>query len=299
MDRFTLSREIERHAFWRTLRHLVRRHAMIFLDYPVRPVARYGHGNPPHPELNALLARGHDDYRTFLRRCLELAEPFASIPVRGDPASPEPAWINGFLPGLDSAALYAFLAFGNPGRYVEIGSGNSTKFARRAIRDHKLRTRITSIDPEPRADIDALSDDVVRLPLEAVDLGIITSLRAGDVLFLDGSHRCFTNSDVTVAFLEILPRLAAGVRVQIHDICLPYDYPPTYGDRYYSEQYVLAAYLLGGANGARVLLPNAFVSQDPELGSILDPIWSRPGWGDVERHGSSFWLETAGAGTTP
>ena len=298
MDRFTISREIERHAFWRTIRHLVRRHAMIFLDYPVHPVPRYGHGNPPHPELHSLLERGRDDYRGFLQRCLELAESLVSIPVRGDARSQEPAWINGFLPGLDSAALYAFLTHGNPERYVEIGSGNSTKFARRAIRDHGLRTRITSIDPEPRADIDALSDDVVRFPLEAVDLGIITSLRAGDVLFLDGSHRCFTNSDVTVAFLEILPRLAPGVRVQIHDICLPYDYPPTYGDRFYSEQYVLAAYLLGGGNGARVLLPNAFVSQDPELDSILDPIWSRPGFGDVERHGSSFWLEIAGTGPT-
>ncbi|HKQ18856.1 MAG TPA: hypothetical protein VJW75_03840 [Candidatus Eisenbacteria bacterium] len=107
------------------------------------------------------------------------------------------------------------------------------------------------------------------------------------------------NSDVTVAFLEILPRLATGVRVQIHDICLPYDYPPTYGDRFYSEQYVLAAYLLGGARGARVLLPNAFVSQDPELASVLDPIWSRPGFEDVERHGSSLWLEIAGTDTTP
>ena len=38
---------------------------------------------------------------------------------------------------------------------LEIGSGNSTKFARRAIRDHRLCTRITSIDPHPRAEIDA------------------------------------------------------------------------------------------------------------------------------------------------
>ena len=52
-------------------------------------------------------------------------------------------------------------------------------------------------------------------------------------------------------------------------------------------------------NGVRVLLPNAFVSQDRELGSILDPIWGRPEFGDVERHGSSFWLEIGGTGTTP
>ena len=64
--------------------------------------------------------------------------------------------INGWLPGLDSAALYAFLARTDPALYLEVGSGNSTKFARRAITDHGLRTRLVSIDPQPRAEIDAL-----------------------------------------------------------------------------------------------------------------------------------------------
>ena len=28
----------------------------IFLDYPVRPVPRYGYGKPPHPELYAMFS---------------------------------------------------------------------------------------------------------------------------------------------------------------------------------------------------------------------------------------------------
>ena len=204
----------------------------------------------------------------------------------------EPAWINGFLPGLDAAVLYGMLAFTPPRTYLEVGSGNSTRFARRAIRDHGLRTRIVSIDPHPRVEIDSIADQVIRAPLETVDLAPILALEPGDILFLDGSHRCFTNSDVTVAFLEVLPRLPRGVRVQIHDICLPYDYPPGMEDFYYSEQYVLAAYLLGGARGGTVLLPNAFVSEDAELSRILDPLWTRPGFEAVERRGSSFWMET-------
>jgi hypothetical protein len=97
-----------------------------------------------------------------------------------------------------------------------------------------------------------------------------------------------------VIFLEILPRLSAGVRVHFHDIFLPYDYPPDWADRYYSEQYVLGAYLLGGANRLRVLLPNSYVSHDPQLRQILDPIWDRPQMRGVDRHGCSFWVEITG-----
>jgi hypothetical protein len=291
MDRAAITRTIQRNGFTRLVRHLVRGHQRIFLDYPVDPRPRYGHGKPPHPELTRLLEEGRERYRDFLGRCAGLADPMARIPVHGDAATTEPAWINGFLPGLDAASLYGALALRPPETYVEVGSGNSTRFARRAIRDHALRTRIISIDPHPRVEVDAIADRVVRAPLESVDLSVLTGLRQGDMLFLDGSHRSFMNSDVTVAFLEVLPRLARGVRVHLHDICLPYDYPPGTEDFYYSEQYVLAAYLLGGAAGATVLLPNAFVSEDPELRDILDPLWTKPGFEAVERRGSSFWME--------
>ena len=291
MDRAAITRTIQRNGFMRLVRHLVRGHQRIFLDYPVDPRPRYGHGKPPHPELTRLFEEGRERYRDFLVRCAGLADPMARIPVRGDAATTEPAWINGFLPGLDAAALYGALALRPPETYVEVGSGNSTRFARRAIRDHSLRTRIVSIDPHPRVEVDVIADRVIRAPLESVDLSLLAGLRPGDILFLDGSHRSFMNSDVTVAFLEVLPRLARGVRVHLHDICLPYDYPPGTEDFYYSEQYVLAAYLLGGAAGATVLLPNAFVSEDPELRRILDPLWTRPGFEDVERRGSSFWME--------
>lgn len=291
MNRASITRAIKKIGFARFLRHLTRGHQAIFLEYPVRGGPRYGHGRPVHAELSALLDQGRARYREFLGRAAGLADALSGISVGGEAGSMEPAWINGFLPGLDSAALYAMLALNPPETYLEVGSGNSTRFARRAIRDHGLETKITSIDPHPRVEIDSIADRVVRAPLETVDLSLITALKPGDILFLDGSHRTFMNSDVTVAFLEVLPRLQRGVRVQIHDICLPYDYPPGWEDRYYSEQYVLAAYLLGGGGRSTVLLPNAFVSGDLELARILDPLWNRPGLEAVERHGSSFWME--------
>ena len=118
-----------------------------------------------------MLEEGRDRYRKHLGAILELREPLLRIPATADPAADgaaagEPTWVNGWLPGLDSAALYTILARTDPALYLEVGSGNSTKFARRAIEDHGLRTRLVSIDPQPRAEIDALCDEVVRSPAD-------------------------------------------------------------------------------------------------------------------------------------
>lgn len=291
MGRRGLSQLVSRSGPLNFLRGILRGQRPILIDYPGRFAPRYGYGAPPHRELYRLLDDGRAAYAGFLSRCLELSDALRAIPAAADPASTEPSWINGFLSGLDAAALYATLTFTNPERYVEIGSGHSTRFARRAIRDHRLRTRITSIDPNPRVEIDSISDEVVRARFEETDLSSIASLRPGDVLFVDGTHRCFTGSDVTVTFLEVLPRLPAGVRVHVHDVFLPYDYPPEWKDRYYSEQYLLAAYLLGGAHRVRVTFPSAFVSGESDLLSILGPLWDAIGRDEIDRRGCSFWME--------
>jgi hypothetical protein len=264
----------------------------IKLDYPVHPRPRWGHGRPSHAGIRAVLDRDRDRYRGHLEAIVELREALTAIPTTAaeDPAVPH--WINGFLPGLDAAALYAFLTRTDPALYLEVGSGNSTKFARRAIKDQGLRTRLVSIDPEPRAEVDALCDEVVRAPAEDVDLSVFDELGEGDLLFIDNSHRCLQNSDATVMFLEVLPRLKPGVLVEIHDVTLPDDYPPDWVDRFYSEQYLLAAWLLAGGDRFDVELPNHYVSHDDELASVLHPLWDGPTFEGVERHGGSFWLRT-------
>src|SRR5687767_8261872 len=142
----------------------------------------------------------------------------------------------------------------------------------------------------PRVEIDALADTIIRQPLENMKvLSFADDLQANDILFIDNSHRSFPNSDVTVCFLEILPRLKKGVIIQIHDVYLPYDYPQFMCDKYYNEQYVLAALLLGG-NNYETILPNFFVSEDKELSFILQPVWNHENLQGVEKHGGSFWL---------
>jgi len=262
----------------------------ILLDYPVAPSPRWGHGKPPHAGLYEIINRERERYRRRLQQIVELSGWLAAIPLDPDEQHPEhPAWRNPWFSGLDLAALYMFVATTKPRRYVEIGSGWTTKIARRAATDHQVALHITSIDPNPRAEIDPLCDRIVRAPVETADKRLFAELGEGDILLIDNSHRVFTNSDCVVMFLEVLPALAAGVLVHVHDIFLPYDYPPEWNDRYYSEQYLLAAFLLAQGPHLQIELPNMFVSLDRDLAQAVAALWSDPLSG-VQRHGGSFWL---------
>ncbi|HZM12183.1 MAG TPA: class I SAM-dependent methyltransferase [Candidatus Limnocylindrales bacterium] len=291
----SLRRLSERNPFLSVLYNLPRLakgYQPIYLDYPVNPVPRYGYGKPLHPELSGILASGSADYVRLLTDFLKFESNLLAIPVRQPKTSEEPCWVNKWLGGLDTFALYGFVAACNPAVYIEVGSGFSTKVVRRAIRDLSLSTRLVSIDPSPRAEIDRLCDEVIRQPLEDCDLSVFDCLGPGDIFFMDGSHRSFMNSDVTVFFLEILPRFKPEVFVHIHDIYLPFDYPPDRAYWYYSEQYLLAASLLAGHQGYDIVLPNNYISNTPEASSVLEPLWASPQLVGVSGNGSSFWLKT-------
>jgi hypothetical protein len=254
--------------------------------YPVDPVSRWGYGKPLHPQIAEKFERQRAEFAELLDRISQSGEILASVPLEGDPQSITPYWKNSFFGYLDGAALIGILTRKAPVRYMEIGSGNSTKFARHAIKSAGLLTKIISLDPEPRAQIDALCDTSIRQRLEDCDLSLFDQLEPGDILFFDGSHRVFTNSDVTVFFLELMPRLKPGVIVHIHDIFLPLDYPPKWQRRMYSEQYLLAAMLLCPKPLFKVMLPNSFVCGDPELSSKVQSFLVPSGW-----QGGSFWIE--------
>jgi predicted O-methyltransferase YrrM len=264
----------------------------IFLDYAVRPVPRYGYGKPPHPQLYELFSRERERYRQTLRSFLALEPLLVKIPLRAEKSSTDPCWINNWLDGLDTLALYSLVAQRKPAHYMEVGSGYSTKVVRRAIRDHGLSTHVISIDPRPRAEIDTICDEVIRHGMEDVGLARFDELGPGDILFVDGSHRSFMNSDATVLFLDVLPRLKPGVLVHIHDIDLPYDYMPERAEWYYSEQYLLAASLLAGHQNYSIVLPHAFISKEPDVVEVLQRFWARPELAGVSPKGVSFWLET-------
>ena len=193
--------------------------------YPINVRPRWGYGQRPHVQIEQLLTSRVDDFRALLIDFQKYKEHFASIPYeRSSPSVPY--WNNIWFSTLDAAAVMYFLMTGAPETYLEVGSGFSTKFARLAIAAGNLPTKIISVDPQPRSGIDSICDEIVRCPLEDMDLAAFDRLSAGDISFFDGTHRIFTNSDTTVFFLEVLPRLKRGVLVHVHDIFWPDDYTP-------------------------------------------------------------------------
>lgn len=265
----------------------------IGLDYPpsAQSTPRFGWERPAHRGLSSVLEADRETYADHLHRILSLRPQLLEIGLAA--TATEPGWIQDppWILGLDGASLYSMMRHLQPARYVEVGSGNSTKFVARARRDGALNTIVTSIDPQPRAEIDRLCDHVVRAPLERAPLDVFRQLTAGDIVFFDGSHRAFMNSDAVVFFLEVMPLLERGVLVGVHDIFLPWDYPPFWAHRFYSEQYLLAMHLLADEPVVKPVLPCFYVGLEPSLSQILDPLWEAPSMAGVDRRGFLFWME--------
>ena len=264
----------------------------LFLDYKVDMKPRYGHGKPAHQGLLKIVDSHRNEYNDFLTRALGFKDQIQQIKKQGDESNANlPVWNNNFLPGLDIVAIYAMLAIHQPKKYIEVGSGNSTKVAFKSKTENKLATEIISIDPMPRAEIDQLATTVIRKPFEEIDYDIILDLEANDILFIDNSHRILPNSDSMVFYMEILPKLKKGVIVHIHDIYVPFDYPQFMCDRAYTEQYGLAMFMLANPTKYKTILPNYFISEDKELSSTIAPMWQHENLSGVEKHGGSFWLQ--------
>lgn len=196
----------------------------------------------PYPALEPLFAAAEPAMEATLAAIDAVAEELAGIPAEGAGLR----WRQMWFPRLDAAAAYAIVRREKPVRIVEIGSGHSTRFMARAVADGGLATRITCIDPAPRADIVALTVTHRPIVVEDVAGDDFPQLAAGDALFIDSSHIAMPGNDVDRLFLDILPGLPAGVLVHVHDIFLPDAYPQAWGWRGYNEQLLVAALLQGG-----------------------------------------------------
>jgi hypothetical protein len=267
---------------------------MMLLDYPpsrdYRP--RWGNIHPPHQGLVDLFNKNRDEYSKVFNEMAALNPFFAKIDRKFSYKRPsEPGWIGGPINALDAALLYYFVTTLKPRTYLEVGSGVTTLFAARAKRDHRLATRIISIDPEPRSEVDAVCDEVIRSGLETTDLSVFSGLQPGDIVFIDGSHRSFMNSDVTVFMLDVLPLLKPGIVIHFHDIHLPFDYPDMFSSWYWNEQYILAAYLLAAGDKVKILMPSRFMSDSAELKQAISSIlkdWTGPP--EAWLSGGSLWF---------
>jgi hypothetical protein len=229
-------------------------------------------------------------YADTLRGIAKHIDSLASIPREASQPL-APLWNNPWFPPFDGASLYGLIAENHPGRYIEVGSGISTRFARQAICDLGLETRIISIDPHPHNAIEGLCDEIIVSRMEDMPSSFWEGLSANDMMFVDISHRSFPGSDVTVFFAEVMPALAAGSLFGIHDIFLPYDYPEVWKERFYNEQYLLMTYLLGGGGRDSIVLPVHWATGRPGLRNILAPLWEHQElFSDLNIGGGCFWL---------
>jgi len=262
---------------------------LFITEYSYFPSARPIKASAGGRQLEAMFRRSQASIEETVRGIARHTDKLARVPHAAD-GSLRPFWQNDWFPPFDGAALYGLIAENKPRRYIEVGSGISTRFARQAITDLELATKIVSIDPHPHNAVQGLCDETIVSRMEDLPASFWAGLSAEDMLFIDNSHRSFPGSDVTVFFTEILPSLPAGVIYGVHDICLPSDYPAEWNYRFYNEQYLLMAYLLGGASEDQILLPLAWTCEQIGLHGLLSALWSSKDlFAGIRVHGSAFW----------
>lgn len=150
--------------------------------------------------------------------------------------------------GLFTAAMLRMLT---PARYIEVGSGFSTLLALDVRERWNPEMEITTIDPYPARLSELLGSErpdnfsVIEQPVQEIDPGVFETLRSNDVLLIDSTHVAKAGSDVNHLIFEILPTLAPGVKIHIHDVFATFDYPREWllQGRAWSEAYLLRAFL--------------------------------------------------------
>jgi hypothetical protein len=186
--------------------------------YPVTPTARWGYGKPPHSKMTEILDR--NDYSGLIDTISRFGDLYASVPQKGNPDGTVPFWQQSWFHDFDAVALMGIIASKRPKRYF--GSGNSTKFARHTIERNNLPTKITSLDPNPRASIDALCDRVIRYPLEDCDLVLLTSWSGETYFFLTGPTEFLQT--LTLPFFS-----RTATKIKARSVCSNPRYFPTVG----------------------------------------------------------------------
>jgi len=177
---------------------------------------------------------------------LELAD------ISKDKISPLDFYLNNstFSVG-DAEYWYQLIRSIKPQRIFEVGSGNSTLMAMKAIRknheqDAQYECEHVCFEPYEMPWLEETGVKVIRKKIEDVRLSFFSKLEANDILFIDSSHIIRPQGDVLFEFLELLPALKKGVIVHVHDIFTPRNYPQEWLEDkviFWNEQYLLEAFL--------------------------------------------------------
>ena len=173
----------------------------------------------------------------------------------------------------DGAIYRAMLNYLRPPRLIEVGSGFSTALALDEIDRGLSEMSVTCIEPYPQRLLGLMSEPdheritIFREPVQDVSVDVYGQLGSGDVLFIDSTHVVKAGSDVNWLFLHVLPRLAPGVVVHVHDVFWPFEYPQTWlsEHRDWTEDYLLHAFLIGNTSWEILLFSSWLWRCHPEL----------------------------------
>lgn len=208
---------------------------------------------PPHlyplKNITALLDNNLDNFKDIVLKAQEYNSIFETFDKghKTDPLAPR--FNQDWFCGIDGAIAYSLVREIKPRSIIEVGSGFSTRFLARAVKDGGLNTKIYGINPKILCAADKLCTTFYNCTLDKVPAELFDGLQAGDILFIDASHLFMPGTDLELLFLDIFPKLPKGVYVHMHDIFLPHNYPndPDWNWWAFNEQQLLAVLLSGGA----------------------------------------------------
>lgn len=210
------------------------------------------------------------------------------------PAVDQFGYVNGrYGPG-DAEMLYNVVRHFKPKRIVEVGSGQSTLLAKMAADANRRERpesdcRITCVEPFEQPWLEQTGVEVIRERIEDCDDDLVLSLEAGDIFFIDSSHVVRPQGDVLHLFQHLLPRLAPGVLIHVHDVFVPRDYPAKWvieDRRLWNEQYLLEAFLACNAEFEVVLAVNWLANHHRDrLGEAAPKLLEKP-----DQQPGAFWI---------
>ncbi len=247
--------------------------------FPLRPPVAH-----PPPKLR-------DDFRVYADLFRQATNNFSKTV---SPFHPEFKWsrgrvFNNFFESVDAELYYSMIRFFQPSQVIEIGAGNSTWFARDALRANGGGT-LLAIDPSSRLALPRECQVEKRL-LQEIDLSLFRNLTENDILFIDASH---TTTEAVYETEKIYPALRPGVFIHHHDIPFP-DVPYSFVVRHLTEsleeQTVILDFLRSHTESFEVFTSSSFVSyESPDLLQRLVPSHKYA----VRKTQSSLWIRKMG-----
>ena len=197
-------------------------------------------------------------------------------------------WDNGAFQFSDAMVYYSLIRREKPARIVEVGSGWSTLVALLALKRNG-KGEIVCIEPYPSETLLSVKKEIKIIEERVQDLDadfFDNLLNDGDIFFIDSTHTVKHNSDCVHLYCRMLNNIKSDVLVHVHDIRLPNPLGMEMmrdSQIYWTEQYLLYAYLIGNPR-CQTLFGSVYASEvDPKR---LDALMH----GKYPSGGASLWF---------